>query len=744
MNNNKYVVIGLLSTTLIALEMAWTRIFSAEFFYTFAFLIISLAILGLGLGSLALRIFPILNKKKLLPVFILMTGIISLLGPILIFKINLEFSGLFSNPLTIFKFLLTLLVLNSAFFTGGMAISTILKQNKDEIPKLYMADLIGAAIGVFIILLLMNLIGTPMATFLVPIPAFIASLLLFRKYFKLIPLCLVIIVFALTPFSKDLLQSERKERAPVSYTHWDAVAKIKIYDFNESYKGLNIDNAANSPCYGFDGNWDKPDSELFEFGIDIGYLINKTEDCNFLSLGAGGGVNVLQALQYGAKEIHAVEVIPHINYLMTKGNLADFTGNIYNDPRVKVVTEDARAYIRRFKNNFDIICSSSSNSFAALASGSFALAENYLFTTEAFRDYWLALSDNGFMVMEHQFYIPRVVSEFKDALKSIGIENPENHFAVYNLPGMRRKMILISKQPMTMDVLNNAFGDLDPKQHNWAYLLYPAPDSLKDNIINKIALEGWKANTSNVPVNISPCTDNRPFTAQMGLWKNLNISKLSKVLPYEFFGFPLSKLIILIILIIIIAVIIPLNLFPYLFRQPKLKPLPWIYFFLIGSAFMMLEVVLIQKYTMFIGSSVYCIATILITLLFFSGLGSLFSTNFKTATPFIGIFIWILLDILLFKHFVTFLGNFSMIPRILFSIVLLAPLSFFMGMPFPKAGLIVGDLIDWGFAVNGAASTFGATIVLLISFTYGFNFALIIGGILYLAAMFIISKREAW
>ena len=119
----------------------------------------------------------------------------------------------------------------------------------------------------------------------------------------------------------------------------------------------------------------------------------------FLSLGAGGGQDVYQALQDGAKEIHAVEVISHLNELMQDGELAEFSGYIYKAPRVVVISEDARAYVRRFTNKFDLIYSFSSNSFAALASGAFALAENYLYTTEAFIDYWNALSENGYMLI---------------------------------------------------------------------------------------------------------------------------------------------------------------------------------------------------------------------------------------------------------------------------------------------------------------------------------------------------------
>ena len=85
-----------------------------------------------------------------------------------------------------------------------------------------------------------------------------------------------------------------------------------------------------------------------------------------------------------------------------------------------------------------------------------------------------------------------------------------------------------------------------------------------------------------------------------------------------------------------------------------------------------------------------------------------------------------------------------MFPRILISALLIAPLGFFMGIPFPKAALKVGPLVDWGFAVNGAASVLGSTLVVLIVFNFGFSVALRIGALLYLAAFYLITREKAW
>ena len=239
-------------------------------------------------------------------------------------------------------------------------------------------------------------------------------------------------------------------------------------------------------------------------------------------------------------------------------------------------------------------------------------------------------------------------------------------------------------------------------------------------------------------------TDNRPYIAQMGLWKNFDASKLDRVLPYEFFGFPLATLIILIILAVVIVIVIPLNLLPYFVSKTKLRAAPWLYFFAIGAAFMAIEIVLIQKYTLFVGPSVYSIAAILLTLLVGSGIGSRFAGRVPDALPFVGIVVWLLFDWLLFGSITASLAGLTMFARILVTVLLVLPLGFFMGMPFPKGTLRVKELIDWGFAVNGAASVIGSTAVLLVAFNYGFTAALFLAGLLYLCAYGLMSLKRAW
>mgnify|MGYP006278022701 CR=1 FL=1 len=804
MRERTYVVVSLISLTLIPLELTWTRIFSAEFFYTFAFLVLSLAVLGLGLGALALRLWRSLNRESLLGLWLALSGLCALLGPIVVFELGLDFSVLFSSWAMVGRLLLTVLILMSAYFFGGMGLAMLFKQNHDHMPRLYMADLLGAGAGVLVAILAMNTLGTPLAAMLTAIPILVASIVVARRWLRLVPVAVAALTLPLIPSAESLLEIERPERAPVIYKHWDAMAKVKIYDYGEHGRGLNIDNVANSPVYSFDGNWDDVDPDEAEWGIDVSCLIQQFDSCVFLSLGAGGGSDVLQALVEGATEVHAVEVNPHLNYMMIHGDpggylppgpaepdtptadptvpvdtvseadlaeaaadtlampvtangvteqadttwrpvtVAEFSGHIYRDPRVTVVSEDARSYIRRFDRKFDVIYSLSSNTWAALASGAFALAENYLFTTEAYGDYWRALSDSGFMMMEHQMYVPRLVTEVMTALSDQGVEQPTEHFAVYNLPTMRRKIILLSKRPLTDSLRRHALGPLTPDRFDQIHLLYPASeDSVRGNQIEQIISEGWRNVQDTAAIDLSPVDDDRPFVAQLGLWRNVSGERLEKLPFYaEFTGFPLSKLVMVIILAVILLIVVPANLIPYATGGEHLEAAPWLYFFAIGAAFMAVEVVLIQKYALLIGASVHSLVAVLLTLLVASGVGSRFAREFSDRTAFSVIVVWLLADALIFKHLIYAAGGADLGVRLALAVALIFPLGFFMGMPFPKGALRVGQLIDWGFAVNGAASVLGSIGVLLVAFEWGFSVALILAAALYGVAWFLLQATS--
>lgn len=742
---SQYVSIALISMAVIALETIWTRIFSCEFYYTFAFLILSLTMLGLGLGSLSIRLCKKIDNFNHINYWLIAAVLLSIIAPIVTIQLDINFSMLFVEKIIWLKLLTAIILLIATFFTFGVPIGLLLKQNHENINKLYLFDLVGAALGIIISILMMNIFSTPIAAKLCLLFVLFIPLFDRRKIIKVISFLLFAGILALSFFFNQLYEKKIEERATVIYKHWDAMAKIKVYEFDSLSRGINIDNMANTPVEKFDGNFNVPDSSKPQFAIPVSYLMQKFDSCTFLSLGAGGGQDVLQALYGNAKEIHAVEVNKHINYLMTDGFLNEYSGKIYHNLRVKVVTEDARTYIRQYKNKFDIIYSLSSNTFAALSSGSFAMAENYLFTTDAFKDFYNALSPKGFLMMEHQFYVPRLVSNVIQAFKELGIDDAQKNITVYDLPGMRRKIILLSKQAFDDSTRYNAIVPIIPETQTYIKLLYPAPDSLKNNLVNNIITNGWEKASEKCNFNISPCSDDKPYVAQMGLWKNATKEMPKKLGGFEFNGFPLAKLIIIVILSIIFLLIIPLTIIPFFRKsEEKLKFSGWMYYFLLGLAFMMIEVVLIQRYTLFIGSSTFAFATILFTLLLSSGFGSLYSKKFNNNISFIALLLIILIEIYVFPLITKQLVNFNMYLRALISVFLLIPLGFFMGMPFPKGTLKVGKLIDWAFAVNGIASVIGSCVVMLISFEWGFQISMLLALSIYLIAYLLFIKNKTF
>ena len=767
MNAAKPSVVALTSLTLVALELVWTRLFSAEFFYTFAFLTLSLAVLGLGLGALALRLVPAMGRERHLGLILSLAAATALLGPPLAFRAGMDFALLFGQWRMVGRFVLVLLALGLPFFFGGMALSLIFKHDSHDIPRLYMADLLGAGLGVAAAIVAMNALGTPRAVAWIPLPVLLASLLASRGWHKAVPVALIAAAALLGARADRLLEARREERAPVIYRHWDAMAKIKLYDFEGQARGMNIDNVADSPVLPFDGVWAAlgRDTTYTRWAIDVGWLVDRFERCRFLSLGAGGGSDVLQALEKGAAEVHAVEVIPHVNRMMTVGDpsgyvvhdsttqdsagrivtCAEYTGHLYRDPRVRVVTEDARTYVRRHRGAFDVIYSLSSNTWAALGSGAFALAENYLFTTEAFQDYWRALSADGFLSLEHQMYMPRLVSEVTDALRREGVARPEEHFAVYRLPQLRRHVLLLSKRPLTDEIRQRAYGPLAGPRQTPMHLVYPAPDSLRGRIVNQVVTRGWRAVDDTARVALSPCTDDRPFIAQMGRWRNLERERLAKLSPYgDMTGLPISQLILVVILVVTVVLVLPLVLLPYATSREKLPAAAWLYFLLIGMAFMAVEVVLIQRYTLFLGASTYSTATVLLTLLVAAGLGSRLAARVPARAAFLAILGWLLLETTVLPALTAALGGLPVAARVAAAAAFIAPLGFFMGMPFPRGVLRVGPLVDWGFAVNGMGSVLGATLVVGCAFSLGFRVALLGGALLYLAAFALLAAEPWW
>ena len=732
--------IGLIAAMLVALEIVWTRIFSAEFFYSFAFLTVSLAVLGLGLGALSLRFWPTLATTPRIGLAALLASAAAALGPAAVLRLDIEFVALWHSAGDLALLAVGVGILLLPYLAGGAYIAVLLRRQRDNTAQLYAADLVGAALGGIAAVWMMNAFGVPAAAVLCCIFGAAAGWGQDR-YQRVGSVALLAMLIGCAHTADITLVPQKSEKAPIIAEHWDALGRIKIYIHGAQSRGINIDGAANMLLHRVRGDWRQGLQTTPEFQLDLRPLIQKLGAERVMVVGAGGGSEVMQAKLGGAKRIDAVEVNAALNDMLTDGAQAAFFGHLYQSPGVEVLSEDARVYARQHPASFDLILSRSANTFAALSSGAFALAENYLFTVEAFADFYRALTADGILLVEHQVYMPRLTSAVLATLQGLEIAEPRRHFAVYDLPTMRRQVLVLAQQPLTRELVEEILPAIFTAADPASRLLHPVQEP--KHLISRIVADGWQTHWPTAAIDISPPTDNRPFVAQMGRWDRWDRGRQQQALAFEFAGFPLARLMVLAVLVVVVVIAVPLLLLPLRSGQTSMPATAWLYFAVIGIGYMLLEVVWIQQYSLFLGNSAYTFPLVLLVLLLSSGAGSFYSQRGGQQLPFIFVAAWTLAHLALFPQLVALCGGLDWGLRVAIACALIAPPGFFMGMPFPRATRHVGAWIDWGFAVNGVASVFGAALAVFIAIHLGFVAALLVASCCYLGAMALIGRLAA-
>ena len=731
------VAIGLVAAMLVALEIVWTRIFSAEFFYSFAFLVVSLAVLGLGLGALSLRFWPAWATSPRIGIAALVASGTAVLGPAAITRLPIEFVALGRSGADLALLAMGVGLLLLPYLAGGAFCAALLRRHRQNAAQLYAADLVGAAGGGIAAIAAMNAFGVPTAAVLCCIPGALAGWGAGR-YQRIGALALLVALVGATFAADGALVPKAPTKAPVIAERWDAMGRIRVYAYNAAERGIDIDGAANMLLYRVRSDWREGLPEgAPEFSLDLRPLIRALAAERVMVVGAGGGSEVMQAKWGGAQRVDAVEVNSGLNEMLTHGTQAAFFGHLYESDGVAVHSADARVYARQHPAAFDLIISRSSNTFAALSSGAFALAENYLFTTEALADFYRALSTDGILLIEHQVYIPRLTSAALESLRDLGLA-AESHLAVYDLPTQRRQVLVLGRQPLTRTLVDRTLPALFAAADPASRVLHPAPTA--KHLISRIVADGWEAHWSTAAIDISPPTDDRPFVAQMGRWDRLDRGRQRQALAFEFVGFPLARLLVVAVLAVVVAVGVPLLLLPRRWGHTGLSGVAWLYFAAIGMGYMLIEVVWIQQYSLLLGHSAYTFPIVLLVLLLSSGAGSFYSQRGGPWLPFVFVAAWTAAHSLLFPHVVAICGDLAWGVRVAISCALIAPPGFLMGMPFPRAARYVGECIDWGFAVNGVASVFGAALAVFIALHWGFAIALWAAVGCYLGALLLMRS----
>jgi spermidine synthase len=768
--------IGLSSYAALLLELALTRLFSVVLFYHFAFLAISIALLGLGAGG----VFAYLRKERLnrvetrtLAARLCCLNAIAIpivLEIVLHVPVSLELSwGNLGR--------LTALYLAAAvpFFLTGLLFSVVFARESRTITRLYGADLLGGAIACLSIVPLLNGIGGPNTILFSGIAMAAAGAIWSgapktRKQAAI--LAGVLLLAIAVNYSGRLIdvvyaKGMLRDKSWVEYARWNAISRVEVDSQGSNGKAIVIDADASTYIMNVDPHaWQGTDwqKNLMSAPPALANVLRPHGD--YAIIGPGGGVDVLRAVANGSPSVTGIEINPIIANSIMRGRYADYSYHLYQRPGVDIHVTDGRSFVRNAKQNFDVVQMTLVDTWASTAAGAFALSENSLYTVDAFREYFEHLKPEGMIaVTRWEFQQPRealrVVSVATEALHQMGVADPAKHFIIVSDGELDEDgipvVVLAKKSPFTADEEAKVQAHLE--EHEDLAALY-TPSTRKQNAFSAlIARNDPRAFARDYPYNVAPVDDNAPFFfftlktdqilhdggLQKGIdWKvNLGVVVLGGV-------FVISALAVMAFLIL-----------PMALRGGRAqRSLPLLYFVAVGLGYILVEISCIQRFVLFLGHPTYALTVVIFLLLLASGAGSLLSRSWLSniargwiplavLIAAISLTTWVLpglLSALIGLPFAMKLGVCA---------IVLGPLGLAMGMPFPtglraitnRSELEVpvaefGELstnadngVEWAWAMNAASSVLGSVLAMVIAIRFGLNITLASGAAAYALAL---------
>lgn len=493
-----------------------------------------------------------------------------------------------------------------------------------------------------------------------------------------------------------------------------------------------------------------------------------------LVLGAGGGADVLQARYHRTEHIDAVELNPQMISIV-RDHYAQLAGRSYDSPDTRLIEAEAREFAASAPGRYDLIQVAMLDSFSAAAAGLYALNESYLYTVEALQSYLAALRPGGYLAITRWVTLPprdtlKLVATAAAALRHNGVAQPAQHV-----------MLIRSWQTSTLIVKNGAIdaGEIEAarqfcRERGFDVAFYPGmrvEEANRYNILSEPAFfTGTQALTGDdadafmaaYKFDLRPATDDRPYFFHFFRWPLLEellaLRSQGGMALLEWGYLILAATLVQALLVSVLLILLPIKLLRRRLAQPthgvsRLRVLS--YFFALGLAFLFIEMAFIQKFIQFIHHPVYSAAVVLAAFLVSAGVGSAYSSRFVTfeqakralRASVVGIVIFGVAYLLVLSQLFVLLSVLPVMLRGLITIVLIAPLGFCMGMPFPLAMRHVAnhaqELIPWAWGVNGCASVVSAVLATLLAIQWGFSVVIVLALALYVAAFFVFPRARA-
>ncbi len=794
-----FLTILIVSASALAYEILLMRLFSIVQWHHFAYMVISLALLGYGISGTFITIFR-KHIFRYFPIFYIVNLLLFATTAPTAFIIAQYFPFNAQEMLWDFEALLWLLayftLFSLPFFFAANAVGLALSYYKQEISRLYAADMIGAGIGSLIILALFFRFH-PFTILLIISAAgfFSAALAVFS--FKmdrrqlLLPLILMLLPFSIpkefrqirpSPY-KDLSQILKIKGTRIAAEETGAfgiVTVVESPDIPFRYApGVSLHNQTEPPqqlAIFVNGEWagvitrytgDKKALQYLDYLTSaVAYHVSKPE--HVLIIGAGGGMDVLQTLYFSANTIDAIEPDRTIMHLV-KERYGDFSGHIYNNPRVRVHIDDARGYIIRTKDNYDLIQFAFSGASSGASSGLSALSENYLYTIEAFRNYLSHLRPDGYLSLTQRINLPpraslKLFATAIEALKAEGATSPAQQLLM--LRGWQTTTLLVKNGIVTPKEITALERFCESRGFDLVYYdSMPFSKANRYNVLDRPIFHTSVKSLLQEPdffaryrFDIRPTTDDRPYFHHFFKWETfseiLSLRGAGGLYLMEWGYVVLIVTLLLAIILSFFLILLPLSALRLKTAKSWEKIRVLFYFFALGTGFMFLEIAFMQKFILFLSDPVFSAAVVLSTFLVFAGMGSRYTHRLieklgdrKTLTLALAAILFLsLLDLVLLN---LFYGKFIALPfvaKVSLTIVTLAPLAFAMGMPFPLALSFLANtnapLIPWAWGINGCASVISAIVATLLAIDFGLTAVILSALLFYTGARFVFPFKQ--
>jgi hypothetical protein len=763
--------LGVAFTTLatLILELSLTRIFSVVFYYHFAFLAISIALFGLGAGGL----FSYVVVSRGGNVFHKL-GVLAVVNSVAVVA---SLVYILTRAGEVGNFTLAGVYFASAlpFFFSGAVVSIAVAEAIQRVDRVYFFDLLGAAGGCLALVPFLDYFGGPNTVIAVSVLLAVSAAIWYNLAGTLrgraSAVMLALAFVALMAFNGkshliDLRYAKGHRLQQESFVRWNPISRIALVNPNSSDPEIIIDADASTgiPRFDLQHLTEQERANLLHEGPGFPYMLRP--GAKTLVIGPGGGWDVARSLTGGSKDVTAVEINPIIAHTIMQQRFADLSHRLYFKPQVHLFVEDGRSFVRRSPEKYQVLQATLVDTWASTAAGAFALSENNLYTTDAFRDYLNHLTDDGLMVFTRWGFEPpreslRLVSLAIEALGEVGEPQAWRHVVVLrdhaqNISGFGAlDTVLIFRKPLADSDVAAVKSALSQTNLRALYIPGDAPSNEFGELLRSPDPRTfWR----NYRYNVTPVDDDRPFffyTVQprdvLNFLKQGGPSadyKINRALPLLFEVVGIS----------VLAIVVVLAFPPLLLgeRLPADKGVRGflLYFVCIGAGYILIQVALIQKFVLFLGHPTYALTVIVFSMLISSGLGSYWSRRVTGEANNTGRLSAVLVGVAVTVSALAFLAapvselgvGWPLPWKVLATVCLVAPAGFLMGIPFPTGLTRVEKhfphAVRWAWALNAAASVFGSAAAICLAIYIGLRATVLMGALLYLCALSVVWLRK--